>query len=288
MKQLERFESNPMAYRPGGSTGAPVHFTAALVDEFLAWSETTQKNSATWVGQQRMYLEWWRGNFESQDLRAVTLPEILAALEGVKSRGHRIAVVKRLYSWLVRERHVMREEQNPTAQLRIPQARPEQWTRQKAISKRDFTRIRAKLSGHWRDALDILAGTGWHVTELVRFARSGSLDQHAGQPVLICPQTKGGEMLRTEVSRGVAKAARRLRSRGAIDRDKFDDEVRAASRACKVDFMAGQMRHSVATWAVNQGADAASVAAFLGHKSPRTTARFYATHATPKKVPTLL
>lgn len=37
---------------------------------------------------------------------------------------------------------------------------------------------------------------------------------------------------------------------------------------------------SVATWAINQGADPATVAAFLNRKRLRTTMRFYATHAT--------
>jgi hypothetical protein len=41
--------------------------------------------------------------------------------------------------------------------------------------------------------------------------------------------------------------------------------------------------------AVNAGAaDVAQVGAFLRHKSPRTTKRFYATMSNPKKVPTLL
>ncbi len=39
--------------------------------------------------------------------------------------------------------------------------------------------------------------------------------------------------------------------------------------------------------AVNAGADPAIVSVLLGHKSPRTTRRFYATHASQAKVPTL-
>jgi len=35
----------------------------------------------------------------------------------------------------------------------------------------------------------------------------------------------------------------------------------------------------VATWAIERGDDPAAVAAFLGHKSPATTRRFYATLA---------
>jgi len=39
---------------------------------------------------------------------------------------------------------------------------------------------------------------------------------------------------------------------------------------------------SVATWAVDAGADLGTVATFLGHRSASTTRKFYATHATPK------
>jgi hypothetical protein len=39
--------------------------------------------------------------------------------------------------------------------------------------------------------------------------------------------------------------------------------------------------------AIEKGAAPASVAAFLNHKSPNTTRRFYATHAVPAKIPTL-
>ena len=44
-------------------------------------------------------------------------------------------------------------------------------------------------------------------------------------------------------------------------------------------FTPGRFRHSVATCAIEKGADPALVAAFLNHKSPSTTRRFYATHA---------
>jgi integrase len=43
----------------------------------------------------------------------------------------------------------------------------------------------------------------------------------------------------------------------------------------------------VASWAIEAGADPALVAAFLGHRSPRTTRKFYATNVSPAKVPTL-
>ncbi len=51
----------------------------------------------------------------------------------------------------------------------------------------------------------------------------------------------------------------------------------------------GEQTPRVETFSIEKfGADRAAVANFLNHKSPRTTKRFYATMATPAKVPTLL
>jgi integrase len=52
-------------------------------------------------------------------------------------------------------------------------------------------------------------------------------------------------------------------------------------------FTPGRFRHSIATWAFEAGADPFAVSAFLGHKSPSTTKKFYAALATVPKVPTL-
>ncbi len=84
-------------------------------------------------------------------------------------------------------------------------------------------------------------------------------------------------------------AANRLLKRGVFTRQRYGQAI---NRACDVAgiarFSPGRFRHTVATVAINAGADPAAVAAFLNHKSPRTTRRFYATHAAPKRVPTLL
>jgi integrase len=60
--------------------------------------------------------------------------------------------------------------------------------------------------------------------------------------------------------------------------------VKSACKAAglKKPFGPGQMRHSVATWAVDAGVDLATVSTFLGHRSPLTTRRFYVAFATPR------
>ena len=141
------------------------------------------------------------------------------------------------------------------------------------------------LTAPWRDALLLQAGTGWHTTEILRFAAEGSIEplpKHAPQEgvagVVVCPMRKSGEPQRTRVGPEVLEAAKRLRAHGAISREWYDRAVVAACATVKrpdgevgiPKFTPGQLRHSVATWAIEAGADPAQVAAFLGHRSPRT------------------
>lgn len=291
MQQLKRFESDPENYEPGGGqSGEPVRLTDTLTTLFLTWSLDVKRNTKKWVGQQTEYLAWWSTVLGDKDLRRLDLArDILPELLGTPARGHKIAVLKVFFSWLVKEKRLLTAAQDPTFRtLEVPQARPEQWIRSKAFSQAQFEETRVRLETHWRDAVDVLAGTGWHVTELTRFVRGGAVQDHPSgkdRRVLLCPQTKGGEPIRTEVSDVVAAAGERLLGRGTFSADRFAKAVKRASRGA---FTVGQFRHAVATWAINSGADPGQVAAFLNHKSPRTTRKFYATHAVAKKIPTLL
>lgn len=86
--------------------------------------------------------------------------------------------------------------------------------------------------------------------------------------------------------RGTAEG---LLARGVLGREKCGIAVNATCRAAGVTpFTPGRFRNRGATWAIEKGADWASVAAFLNHKSVATTRKFYATRAVPKTVPTLL
>jgi len=52
-------------------------------------------------------------------------------------------------------------------------------------------------------------------------------------------------------------------------------------------FTPGMIRASIATHAVNGGVDPSAVASFLGHRTKKTTERFYSTLASVAKIPTL-
>jgi integrase len=295
-KQLERFEADPANYQPeGASQPLPIYLDATLAEEFLKWSRDELKNSQKWVNEQRDHLAWWADQLVECDLRNLSLVDrILPAIEGVPSRPHRIAVLKRLYSYLRKIRHLLTYDEDPTFQtLSAPPSKPAQWKRTKVIPQEHVRLAMDHMTGPYRLGLAVLAGTGWNVTELVRFVRGGSIEplpQGAeGAGVLVCPQTKAGAPLRVIISEAVLAAGQSLRARGKFSQERFEQAIKRACTAAKIPpFTPGRMRHSIATHAINSGADMAAVANFLNHKSPRTTARYYATHGTPRKVPTLL
>jgi integrase len=304
LAQLRAWEADPWGFLASGGPPAelePVRFTAALADEFLAWSEHSKRNSAGWVAKQRRFLTDARGALGEADLRRLSLTrDLLPYLDKVGTSKHqRIAVLKCFYAWLRKDRHLIGAAEDPTfGTLSVPQNQPEQWQEEKAFAKADYLKaLGAMVDPRYRAAMVVQAATGWHVTETQRFAESGRVESLPAtvenadcDVVLVCPHTKGGEPLKTRVSKSAGDAGSALREAGSLDYTSYWHALRAACESAGLApdaVQPGSFRHSVATWAIEQGADPASVAAFLGHKSPRTTKKFYATHAVPKKVPTL-
>jgi integrase len=304
LAELRRFERDPTGYHPGGDPqAAPVSFTNTLCEDYLAYSlhsmrDGGKENTLAWAEKKRNLLAWWRERLGEADLRRLTRHQVDGALEGAKSRAHRIAVLKHFYSWL-RKRGLITHSEDVMLDVAKPTPRPAQWDRSKVIPREHYLLVREHLTGQiWKDAITILAGTGWHMTELVRFARNGSIEplskgtkvEYGAVAALVCPMHKSGDAHRTAVSQEVLDAAERLRKTGwpKATESSFEKAVKSACRAAKIPvFTPGRFRHSVATWAVEKGAPLSAVAAFLGHKSPQTTKRFYATMAVVPKVPTL-
>ena len=178
----------------------------------------------------------------------------------------------------------------------MPQANPEQLTRSKVVTREHVLLVIGHLTPPWRDALLLQAATGWHVSEVARFATKGTIEpvpaherQSAVAGIVVSPLHKSGVPIRTRVGAEALEAAKRLRSHGVFNERDYYRAVKRPDGGVGVPaFSPGMMRHSVASWAVEDGADLASVSTFLGHKSAWTTKRFYATFATPAKVPTLV
>jgi integrase len=302
---LDRFERDPQGYRASLAASAAVYLDTDRAKAFLAWSRDVKGNSPAWVAKQKHHLAWWAEKLAGLDLRRVSLRDhIVPAYQGVPDTASRVRVLKAFYGWLRKESHTIAAAEDPTfGVLSVPAAKPAQRTKSKVIPREHYLLVRDALTAPWRDALIVQAGTGWHTTEAIRFATSGAIEplpksmrvEHGAVGVLVCPLHKSGDTHRTAVSAEVLEAAKRLREHGPFSREWFDRAVRSACKTVKCPdgttgipvFTPGRFRHSVATWAFEAGADPAAVSAFLGHKSPATTKKFYASLATVPKVPTL-
>jgi len=292
LEQLKRFQADPEGYDPRGERRPdPIYLNEELVREYLAYSREEKGNSKSWVTEQRSLLAWWAEKLISVDLRGASLREaVLPPLERAPGKSHKIAVLKAVYTWLRKVKREIALDEDPTAAggLTMPPPRKPQRL-SKAVSREHVERARKHLIGSWRDALDLQKETGWHVTEIQRFASDGDIEppvpsqRELGIAGVLVVKHKSGEQHRTAVSATTLKAAQRLRERVGFSVAWYQRAVKAACKAAGLTpFGPGRMRHSVATWAVDDGADLAAVSAFLGHRSPRTTKKFYATHATPR------
>ena len=271
---------------------------AILLDDdlrtrFATWSLVERHNTPRYVAELRAGLAWWASRLAGVDLRELSLVRhVLPELDQVaRGRRPRAVALKILCSWLHGERHEL--EHNPLGALKVPQSRPEQWRRRKVVARQVLDATLDELEPKWRDAITVLCGTGWHVTELARFAGAGEISPRprwARRDVAGVLETvhKGGELHRTAVSARVLAAARRIRARGELGIAGLRKALRRAQARAGVDrWGAGRLRHTVASWAVYAGEDLGDVAAFLGHRDARTTRRFYVELYTPRKVATL-
>ncbi|MBI5071266.1 MAG: site-specific integrase [Deltaproteobacteria bacterium] len=312
---LEKFEKDPDRYRPEGDPAeAPIYLDAdpdaegvpKLVREFLKWSLRGKENTEAWVGKQRNALAWWATELRGVNLRRATLVDhIDPALDKATDRGTRIRVLKAFYGWLRKEKHVLRAADDPTfGTLPAPKARPAQEKRSKAIPRDHIFLVVEHLTSPWREALTVQAGTGWHTTEVLRFAAGGTIEpmpktvaaENGAAGVLVCPLHKSGVPHRTAVTAEVLKAAKTLLKHGSFSREWYDRAVKAACKAVKRPdgkigipaFTPAMMRHTTATLAVEVTGNLAAVSSFLGHRSIATTKKFYSSLAVSPKIPTTI
>jgi hypothetical protein len=298
LEQLARFERNPEGWHPAPAELPPLLLDDELVKGFLEYSKK-KGNSKAWRIEQKRVLGWWADQLAGVDLRKrdgydPLVLSIEPALAKTKSTALFIRVLKAFCTWLRFDKHLLDLGSDPVAgRLRAPIARPAQWDESRVIPLGHVGKAIEHLAPAYRDALDVLLGTGWHVREVVRFAEAGLVDQVPpgreleGTAVITTPRTKRGNPLRSIVSADVEASARRVRDRGVLSEQYLRRAIAKACAAAKVEpFGPGSFRHTVATFAVNAGVDLKSCADFLNHLSEETTKRFYATHAIPRKVPT--
>jgi site-specific recombinase XerD len=328
-KQWERFQEQPEAYEPTPKPDlmpegpAPLLLDATLSRSYLEGCKRGRPdrdgNSEEYLRNKKRYIAWWAERLFGQDLRKLDTRTILRSLrvnqdplgDYVTCYAHRIATIKHLYSWLTDIQHgagVLEPAENPTVAIKVPQSRRAQATKLKVFSAEDFKRVFEILGqdrggrrigyaeGHsWRqDVLLVLVDTGWHFSEVRRFAQAGEFEPlpegraRDGWVGLVVKHKNGGRHA-TEVGPLVAEAAGRLRARGHVPKWTLWASMRRISNrlGLKVAVTPGRFRHFVATYAKNKGAHQNAITTFEGHKSENTTLT-YNLRAVPARVPTLL
>ena len=188
----------------------------------------------------RRLLLWWATTLDGCDLRRVRLAKhVLPALEGVAGARHRREAIKALYSWLRKTGRVTLAE-DPVAALPVGKGGVAQLTRSKVVPREHVLRVAehlAQAGSRFGHALAVQGGTGWHTTEVVRFAAGGTVispvPPHLAEPcvvaVLVTPIAKNGRRHYAKVTEPVAFAARLLVGKGISERHYYA----AVTRACR-------------------------------------------------------
>lgn len=283
---LARFEANPNGYKPEGEVGEPerkpLWMTKELVLKYVSWSRDVKGNTGKHAKEQGNRLGDWAEDLAGVDLRKATaVGHLKPALDKRQTcRQHRIIAIKAFYSWLRKEEGLVVSAEDPTRDLAVPQTVPEKHRRRKAQLFEDVKQVRPLLEPDYRDVLDLLSATAWHVTELERFVRnpeSGIDYRKKGTTIAtLFVMHKIGEMVYTPITRQEhLAAAERLRERGKVPRRLNDALKVACIQAGVKPFGFGKMRHTVLTWKHDDGATVEEAADFAHHKDKSTTQRFY-------------
>ncbi len=298
LAQLDAFEKDPEHYDPrGGEPKSKIVIDDALIDRFIAWSRDEKKNTAKWIDKQRTILEWWSEKLSGKNLRRLDRRrDVKTPLEGAPGRQHKIAVVRVFFRWLRAVENEIEPAEDPILNaLEGERSKIGLVTGKKRIvSKSEIAAVLAALPDPEADLLRVMASSGCHLTELVAFAESGAIETLPvidPDPLIVAvlklPRHKRGGEFRVRVREDARAAAERVLARGPFSDSAFEKAIRVACKATGVPaFGPGSIRHSVARFAVEAGADEGALGSFLGHRSPITTRKHYTHGSAPRAVPT--
>lgn len=296
LKELRRFEADPGGYRPGGE--AVLSMSAELVMEYRDWMVAApplgRGNSRGWSFQSANFLLAWLEVFGGADLRRITVHEhIKPGLRAWKtSHPGRVTALKGFFSWLRKEKGLLRHHEDPMPDMRIPERRAAKET---STGARDvpFERVQLvyrHLAADTKPVLLLLSGTGWHLSEVRRFAEAGEIRKDpAGKHLAVLVtwhKRKESSIVGLKHQRHL-DAAKLIREQGFIRCDTtLTTRMNAACAAAGLEpedfFHLGDMRHSVGTWAIEDGDDIRDVARAFNHESEKMLRRHYVRHAVPR------
>jgi hypothetical protein len=343
LAHLAAYEGNPDTYRPEAVRvgGEPLLFSEELVVEHLDYLAAPQEkggrgDSPAHLRNVKRSLAWWRERLGECDLRGVSAEELRRHLpHNLPGRTHRLAAVKHFVRWLRESRtggaSLGRDEGPDVDVLKLPQAKGHKLHDPRRALARKMKGTHAELGWKacresrvfqgsarlaYRDMLDLLYFTGWHLAELVRWLRLGSVVEEPSKAArtlgvagVLWTVHKSGKEYRTGVDREHREIAERLatwhkRARLLRKGRKFArvapiperflselversvEERRAYGRKHGIDELAelaawapGALRHAYATRALAAGLPGNAVAQSMGHAAGSEL--LYSTYADP-------
>jgi len=136
----------------------------------------------------------------------------------------------------------------------------------------------------------VLVGTGWHLSEVTRFAESGEIRKDptgVHLATLVTWHKRKEKAVSGVTKRAHLEAAKRIREGGQLlGRSRLAFLMRRACRDAGLPkeewFGFGDMRHSVSTWAIESGDDIRDVARAFNHESEAMLRQHYVRHAVPR------
>lgn len=313
---LDRFLEDPVRYlaalRADEERDRPVRIDVENVAAFL---DHLQKRGRTLQYRQNVhyYLMQWHDVIGSRDLRAVTTAELKQwLLRWGTAERHRIIAIKSFAGFLRTGLHILSVDQDPTANLRVPQAVPEKSVRRKGHTIEEieaaYRHIRAQ---DVRDVLCIRAKTGMHEKEVGRIGMGDAELRRVDGGEIVGTVTflhKSGERHTQSLDAQAFAAASRLLGQlpKGVDNKRQHRELARAAKALTAalresdptardvpPLRPGELRHSFATWArtagrvvraTDAGVPLDLIAEVIGHKSAATTRRFYDSTEVPPMI----
>lgn len=315
--ELASFLKDPQGYCEGEApviSQAPLHLDAELVKAYLAHasaprSENGKENGRKWLKAKGKLLAWWAGALVDAkdrplDLRKVELARhVLPALETVRGKRHRREAIKALYSWLAATGRIKASE-DPVARLPVGQGRVAQTQGgvKKVVPREHVLKVINHLlvgeASRYGHALTVSAATGWHVTEVERFLKTGEIIEpvpvalrEPGVEAVLSTPHKSGKPHYTKVGKDALHSAKELlKGKRGFSVKWYVETVKDACRELKLPvFSPAWMRHTNATHAVQQpGVSDLDAGKFLGHADASMVHQVYGVLRTPPKVPTIM
>jgi hypothetical protein len=312
LEALALFEADPANYRPMRKTAATpkavVTLTADLITEYTDWMVQRPYSPASETHAQKHFtrLREWLVFYRGRDIRQVPLSEVAAHLQGKRDLMMRIQALRSFAAWLRTTKYLITRGEDVTLDLKSPPRRATKDWRQVAVEPERIRAILPHLPAESRDVMVLRLGTGWHGSEVARFAKTGRIYRTPGKTILLMTEAGaervpllavlrvkhkiGGDTNTPIIYEEHLAAAERIQGRGRIPHELTLN--RHTEKACELAgvprFLNWHLRHSVVSNAIEEGADLEHASVFVGHLNVDTTRKHYAQLALPKKaVPVL-